>query len=151
LYSDYGGQEVYIAAQLSKDPALLDAVSSRDPYLWFLKRTGRIPQDATKQTHGAIRNWIKPFMLGVHYGLTAAGAAARLGISLTEARRLVEQHQELFPVYWRWAEDKVQQAFDDGEIRSRWGWRMYVGAGTKPRSVQNTRSRTWGSTSYSSP
>jgi DNA polymerase-1 len=137
LYSDYSGQEVYIAAYLSKDPNLLAAVRSGDPYLWFLKATKRVPQDATRTTHGSTRNWIKPFLLGIHYGQTEIGAAFRLGVSYAEASRLVEQHRELFPVYWSWAEAKVQTAFDNGMIRSRWGWRMYVGRGTKPRSVQN--------------
>jgi DNA polymerase-1 len=137
LYSDYGAQEVYIAAWLSKDPNLIAAAISGDPYLWFLKKVGLVPENATKQTHGKARNWIKPFLLGIHYGLTASGAAVRLGIPNIEAERLVRKHKELFPMYWRWTEDRVQQAYDDGEIRSRWGWRMYVGEGTKPRSVQN--------------
>ena len=144
LYSDYRAQEVYIAAWLSKDPNLIAAVTSGDPYLWFLKRAGLVPSDATKQTHSRIRNWIKPFVLGIHYGLTASGAAVRLGISTIEAERLVRKHKALFPTYWHWAEDRVQQAYDDGEIRSRWGWRMYVGEGTRPRSVQNHPIQTMG-------
>ena len=44
LYSDYGAQEVYIAARLSKDPNLIAAVMSGDPYLWFLKKARTSPE-----------------------------------------------------------------------------------------------------------
>ena len=137
LYSDFSGQEVYVAAALSKDPNLLAAVCSGDPYLWFLKAIGRVQRDATRETHREARNQIKPILLGGNYGQTPIGAAVRLGVPYAEAAALVDQHRKLFSVYWDWIEAKVQTAFDDGEIRSRWGWRMHVGAGTKPRSVQN--------------
>ena len=55
-YVDWKSQEVYIAAELSGDPALLDAVPSGDPYLAFAKMAGLAPPDATKQSHKAIRD-----------------------------------------------------------------------------------------------
>ncbi len=58
-YVDWKSQEVAIAAQLSGDPALLDAVSSGDPYLAFAKMAGLAPMDATKQSHKAIRDVCK--------------------------------------------------------------------------------------------
>ena len=42
-YIDWKSQEVYIAAQLSGDRALLDAVLSGDPYLAFAKMAGLAP------------------------------------------------------------------------------------------------------------
>ena len=63
-YIDWKSQEIYIAAQLSGDPALLDAVLSGDPYLAFAKMAGLAPADATKQSHKAIRDMCKTCVLG---------------------------------------------------------------------------------------
>ena len=65
-------QEVYIAAQLSGDPALLDAVLSGDPYLAFAKMAGLAPPDATKQSHKAIRDHVQD--LRARHQLRDAGA-----------------------------------------------------------------------------
>ena len=40
---------------------------------------------------------MKPFLLGIHYGLTVIGAAARLKVSLEEAARYLEMHQTTVP------------------------------------------------------
>ena len=79
VYSDYGAQEIYIAAWLSQDPNLLAAVRSGDPYLWFAIKVGLAPEGATKATHKALRDWLKPFLLGIHYGLSVIGAAVEVG------------------------------------------------------------------------
>ena len=70
-YVDWKSQEVYIAAQLSGDRALLDAVLSGDPYLVFAKMAGLAPPDATKQSHKAIRDLCKTCVLGTNYGMQA--------------------------------------------------------------------------------
>ena len=74
-YIDWKSQEVYIAAQLSGDPALLDAVRSGDPYLAFAKMAGLAPADATKQSHKAIRDMCKTCVLGTNYGMQAQSLA----------------------------------------------------------------------------
>ena len=137
VYSDYGAQEIYIAAWLSQDPNLLAAVRSGDPYLWFAIKVGLAPEGATKATHKALRDWLKPFLLGIHYGLSVIGAAVRLGVSIDEAGRLLDKHRRLFPVYWQWSENKVHLACEMGVIRSRWGWSMHVRGDTTLRSLQN--------------
>ena len=70
-YVDWSSQEVWIAAKLSGDQALLDAVTSGDPYLAFAKMAGLAPQDATKQSHTPIRNVCKTVVLGTNYGMGA--------------------------------------------------------------------------------
>jgi len=52
-YIDWSQQEFGIAGALSGDRAMQAAYLSGDPYLAFAKQAGAVPEDATKQTHGA--------------------------------------------------------------------------------------------------
>jgi hypothetical protein len=58
-YIDYSSQEVAIAAALSGDTFLIDAVASGDPYLSFAVRAGLTPEGATKESHRAVRDLCK--------------------------------------------------------------------------------------------
>jgi DNA polymerase-1 len=145
VYSDFSSQEIWIAAALSRDPNLLEAVHSGDPYLWFAKRVGLAPQDATKATHGQLRDWLKPFLLGIHYGLTATGAAVRLDTGLDEADALLAKHKRLFPVYRTWSESVVDAAVEMRRLTSRWGWRLHVRPEGNLRSLRNHPIQTVGS------
>lgn len=62
--SDFSQQEVYVAAQLSKDQNLLDAYNSGDVYLAFAKQANLVPHDATKQSHKLERMLCKSTVLG---------------------------------------------------------------------------------------
>ena len=48
-YIDYSSQEVAIAAALSCDPFLIDAVASGDPYMSFAVRAGLAPKVLPRQ------------------------------------------------------------------------------------------------------
>jgi DNA polymerase I len=144
VYSDFRAEEISIAAWLSQDPNLLAAVRS-DPYLWYAVEAGLVPPGATKDSHKELRDWLKPFLLGIHYGLTVVGAASRLGISIDRADELFTKHKRLFPVYWKWSTDKVHAAAEAGVMVSRWGWRMRIGPGTTSRSLKNHPIQTMGS------
>lgn len=54
-YVDWTSQEIGIAAKLAEDANLLSAYDD-DPYLWFAKRVGAVPADATKKSHKALRD-----------------------------------------------------------------------------------------------
>jgi DNA polymerase I len=58
-YIDWAQQEFGIAAALSRDPLMMDAYRSGDPYLAFAKQAGAAPPDATKATHKTIRDQFK--------------------------------------------------------------------------------------------
>ena len=138
VYSDFSGQEIHIAARLSGDPHLVAAVESGDPYLYFAKATGLAPPNATKQTHSELRNKIKPFMLGVNYGMSAYGVAEKLGTSFEDAQyNLMAKHQRLFREYWQWSFNNMYTSAEIGLTRTRFGWPMHVTNSTKPRSLLN--------------
>ena len=77
VYIDWSAQEIGIAAALSGDPVMLAGYASGDPYIAFAKQAGAVPEDATKESHPAIREQFKACALGVLYGLGALGLAER--------------------------------------------------------------------------
>jgi DNA polymerase-1 len=95
-YIDWNQQEFGIAAALSGDEAMMEAYRSGDPYLALAKQAGAVPQDATKDSHGNIRDQYKTAVLGVQYGLEANGLARKIDKPPIVARRLLEITAEHF-------------------------------------------------------
>jgi hypothetical protein len=91
FYSDFGAQEVGIAARLSGDEVLKNDYFSDDFYISMaVRRLGLAPPGATKKSHPEIRVRCKPITLGINYGMSAGGLARRLGVSLNEAREILQ-------------------------------------------------------------
>ena len=70
---------------LSSDPQLLKVVREGDPYLGFARLAGLAPENATKDTHPAVRELCKMLFLGVGYGM---GEATLQAISTAAFRKL---------------------------------------------------------------
>jgi DNA polymerase I-like protein with 3'-5' exonuclease and polymerase domains len=84
---DWSAQEIGILAGLSEDPAMIADYASGDFHLRFAIRGGLAPEDATKATHGTLRDTIKPISLGVGYGRQAKSIARGAGKSASGRRR----------------------------------------------------------------
>jgi hypothetical protein len=123
-YVDWKSQEVYIAAKLSGDPALLDAVLSGDPYLAFAKMANLVPPDATKHSHKAIRDMCKTCVLGTNYGMQAPSLAMRTGLSVIEAQDLLRRLALAFPTFTEWAEHVVSVGQLTGYLSTVFGWTL---------------------------
>lgn len=136
-YIDYAQQEFGIAAALSGDAAMCDAYQSADPYLRFAIQAGAAPSDATKQTHGTIRDQFKTCALGVLYGLGEASLGQRIGKTASHARELLRLHKAVYPAFWRWSQAAVDQAILFGRLQTVFGWTIHTGADVNPRSLAN--------------
>jgi hypothetical protein len=136
-YVDWSCQEVAIAAALSGDRALLEAVQSGDPYLRFAKLAGLAPADATKQTHGQVRTLCKTCLLGSNYGMGAASLAQRTGSSLLVAEQTQRALTRAFPVFWEWAQHQVDVGELRGELSTVFGWTLRVTRDTRPTTLRN--------------
>jgi DNA polymerase-1 len=136
-YVDYTSQEIGIAAGLSGDPTLIAAYQSGSIYLAFAKQAGLAPQDATKQSHGRVRDRCKALVLGVGYGMTAEGLAARLGQPAAYARELLQLHRRTYARFWRWSDATVDEAMLHSRLLTVFGWPVHVGAQANPRSLMN--------------
>src|SRR6266511_1305926 len=127
-YVDYTSQEIEIAAALSDDPALIASCRSGDPYLGFAKQAGLAPEDATKQSHGRVRDRCKALELGVGYGMSAEGLAARLGQPVAYARELLQLHRRTYARFWKWSDATVDTAMLHNRLLTVFGWPVHVGA-----------------------
>ena len=108
---DYSAQEVVIAAALSSDKKMLGDYY-RDIYLQQAIRQGRAPEGASKATHLRERDQFKVMVLGVNYGQTEFGPAARLQVTQPEAVGMLRRYFSSYPDFSRW-----RQRFMNGVLR----------------------------------
>ena len=136
-YVDYSSMEFLVAAVKSGDALMLKFYED-DPYLSFPKHIGAAPSWATKQTHGPLRDRYKTGLLAIQYGVACVTLAAKLGVSQEAAQAMINQHHELFPTYWHWAEDWLAWALDHGIMWTHMDWQCVVGdVELKTRSIIN--------------
>ncbi len=136
-YVDWSSQEVWIAAKLSGDRALLDAVASGDPYLSFARMAGLAPPDAVKATHKSIRDVCKTVVLGANYGMGAEALAYRTGLSKIEAQELLRRLAITFPVFTSWAQHVIDVALLTGQLSTVFGWTIRITAASRPTTLRN--------------
>jgi DNA polymerase I-like protein with 3'-5' exonuclease and polymerase domains len=136
-YIDWAQQEFGIAAALSGDANMLAAYSSGDPYLAFAKQAGAAPADASKVTHGVIRELFKACALAVLYGMEAESLARRIGRPVSEARELLHLHHRTYRKFWQWSDAAVDHAMLRGRLHTTFGWTINVGSQTNPRMLRN--------------
>lgn len=136
-YIDFSQQEFGIAAKLSGDENMVNAYRSGDPYIEMGKLAGVIPDNATKKTHPYERSLMKMTILGTQYGSGEQGLAHRMGVSVLEARSLLQHHRSVFSKFWNWSQSLSNQAFLTGSLHTVYGWHLHVDDKSNPRSVMN--------------
>ncbi len=128
---DYGQQEFFLSGLESEDQNMIDAYLSGDPYLFGAKLAGAIPKDGTRQTHKAERDLFKNTYLGILYGMTRVGLAAKLsgdtGREYTEdeAQEQIDIFEESFPDYMDWKRELMDDYSAGYAIRLPCGWRHW--------------------------
>jgi DNA polymerase I len=136
-YLDWVQQEFGIAAALSGDSNMIEAYLSGDCYLAFAKQANAVPEDATKETHGPVRDQFKQCVLGVQYGIGDTALAVRIGQLPIFARHLLDLHHELYRQFWRWSDNTLDHAMLCGWQSTVFGWRNWIFPSPNPRSVRN--------------
>jgi len=137
VYIDWEQQEFGIAAALSRDPLMLRAYSTGDPYLAFAKQAGAAPTNATKDSHIAVRDQFKACVLAVQYGMGPENLGVRIGHPTIRARGLLRLHRETYRVFWKWSDSAVDHAMLLNELHTAFGWRVWVQSTTNARSLRN--------------
>lgn len=136
-YIDWSQQEFGIAAALSGDPLMMAAYQSGDPYLEFAKQSGALPQDATRESHGSVRDQFKACVLAVQYGMGADSLAQRIKQPVIRARELLKLHRETYRVFWQWSDGAVDYAMLHGKLWTVFGWTVHTGTNPNPRFLRN--------------
>ena len=136
-YVDYRCQEIAIAAAMSGDERLTEAVRSGDPYLAFAKTASLVPADATKATHGPVRDMMKAVVLAIGYGMSAQTLAVRLKRSVPEAQHLLRLYDEAYPRFARWRQEHLDRSLLGMTPSTVFGWTLEPDADTKPNTLKN--------------
>jgi DNA polymerase I len=136
-YIDWSSQEIGIAAALSGDENLKNAYLAGDTYLAFGKQCGRLPPDATRETHGAERELLKQCVLGINYAMGERSLAFRIGQPEIVARDLLRAHRTTYPKFWSWSDAAVDIAMQGRTLWTVFGWPIRAGANPNPRSLRN--------------
>lgn len=94
IVADYGSQEPRIAAYLSGDEGLINALNGSEKLYVAIARDvlGKtITKDSHEYTH------IKSTVLGIFYGMSARGLASRIGVEEDEAQHMIDAFLEAYP------------------------------------------------------
>jgi DNA polymerase I len=122
---DYEQEEFAIAAQLSADPAMLEAYTHYgDVYLAFAIQSGALPKASVRGLASveAVRDVYKTAMIAILYGVSIPGLAAILGLSAAEAGIIVARHRRIYRRYWEWSDAIATAGQFYGSVTSSFGW-----------------------------
>jgi len=116
---DYGNEEAGAAAFLSGDPTAIADYLSGDLYRQFAATSLGIlnPTEQQRQVYKAI-------VLGRIYGKGAASLARDLGISKSQAQRIMDQMTARYPVLSAWLERVTTKAAHCVPITCTLGWSL---------------------------
>lgn len=140
--ADYASQEFYIAGLESQDRAMVKSYESGDPYLYTGKACGKIPRDATKESHYEMRNKFKSTTLGVQYGMGATSLSRKIALDTgeecteDEAQDLIDMFFEVYSDYEDFLEYTVERYYFSGILKAKGNWYMW-GDNPNSRSIKN--------------
>ncbi|HCI69398.1 MAG TPA: hypothetical protein DHV30_01880, partial [Balneola sp.] len=126
IYCDWKSQEAVIQAQLSKDPNMLKAVASGDPYMYTAIKVKAAPPGAKKKTHKPIREIYKQSFLALAYLQTAMGLMAKIKKSASEAFYIHDQLEKTYKHYFNWIFGVIKESLLRGYFETKYGWRFHI-------------------------
>jgi DNA polymerase I-like protein with 3'-5' exonuclease and polymerase domains len=103
----------------------------------FAQQAGAAPLDATKESHGAVREKFKTCALGTLYNMGAGTLAERTGLVTPYAADLLRLHHVTYPQFWDWSDRVVDYALLYNNLHTVFGWNLIVGGEPNPNSLRN--------------
>ena len=116
---DFSSEHIGIAAALSGDPTLMADYHSDDPYRQFAAAALGIVNPTALQ-----RQVYKACVLGRIFGMGADTLARNLGISRSQAQRILDQMSARYPVLNAWLERVLVKAAHFVPITCTLGWSL---------------------------
>jgi DNA polymerase-1 len=122
--ADYSQIELRLLAHLSGDEHLIGAfLSGEDFHASTASRVFGVPQaDVTPQ----MRSRSKAVNFGIVYGQQAFGLSQSLGISMAEAREMIERYFEAYPGVRAFLDRTIESAKEKGYAETMFGRRRYI-------------------------
>jgi len=117
---DLSQAELRVAALLSDDSELADALMSEDVHRFI---ASRVYQKPPGEITSGERKKSKGITFGLLYGGSPSGLSARVGVPTTEVVAVLEQFFQTFPKLSKWLTATGQRGVDLGEVRTLFGRR----------------------------
>lgn len=122
--ADYSQIELRIMAHLSQDRHLIQAFrDGMDIHTATAEKIFGVPHD---QVTPEQRRVAKTANFGIMYGISSFGLSQRLGISRSEAKKLIDDYFEAFPAIRSFIDDTVASARENGYVETLFGRRRYL-------------------------
>ncbi len=122
--ADYSQIELRIMAHISQDQHLIQAFrEGRDIHSATAEKIFGISHDEVTPDQ---RRIAKTANFGIMYGISSFGLAQRLGISRTEAKKLIDDYFAAFPAIRSFIDDTVASARENGYVETLFGRRRYL-------------------------
>jgi len=117
--ADYSQLELRLLAHITHDPEMLDAFQKGDD---IHSRTARLVFGAkTKEELKEARRFAKIVNFAIAYAVEPFGLSQRVGISLKEARKVIDDYYDTYKGVRRFMDEVPLKAREQGYVRSIYG------------------------------
>ena len=124
LAADYSQIELRIMASLSKDASMLEAFNNNLDI--HSATAAKVYNVDLKDVDRSMRSAAKAVNFGIIYGISAFGLSQNIGVSRTEAKQIIEQYFEEFPLVKKYMDLSIQIARDNEFVETLFGRRRYL-------------------------
>ncbi len=122
--ADYSQIELRIMAHLSQDQHLIQAFRNGvDVHAATAEKIFGVPHSEVSQEQ---RRVAKTANFGIMYGISSFGLAQRLGVSRSEAKKIIDDYFAAFPAVRAYINDTVAAARENGYVETLFGRRRYL-------------------------
>ncbi len=140
LAADYSQIELRIMADLSGDPAMIEAFNAEaDIHAITASKVYKVDlDDVTRE----MRDKAKTVNFGIIYGISAFGLQQRLNIPRAEASELINNYFEKYPMVQEYIDSTIEYAREHGYVKTQTGRRRYIrDINSKSRNIASAAER----------
>ncbi len=119
ISADYSQIELRVLAHVAEEDALMEIFARGEDV--HTATASRVFDVQPGDIDPGMRSKAKMINYGIVYGLSDFGLADRLNIPREEAKEFIDTYLERFPALARFMVETVEQAREQGEVRTLWG------------------------------
>jgi DNA polymerase-1 len=124
ISADYSQIELRVLAHVAGEPALMEIFARGEDV--HTATASRVFGVKPTEIDPGMRSKAKMINYGIVYGLSDYGLADRLNIPRAEAKDFIDAYLERFPQVARFMLETVDQAKEEGYVRTLWGRRRQI-------------------------
>jgi DNA polymerase-1 len=124
ISADYSQIELRVLAHAADDSALKEIFRRGEDV--HTATASQVFQVAPEEIDPGMRSKSKMINYGIVYGLSDYGLADRLNIPRAEAKEFIDTYLERFPQVARFIADTIEQAKEEGHVKTLWGRRRQI-------------------------